>query len=200
MQTATAWKNLGSTWEAANERIVMVRLACKPINVSVIAAYAPINSKNQQMASTTSDPFYADLQTTLDKVPKSGMVLIIGDFNARIGVQQHPTSRIVVGPYAVDTINENGKHGEILTNSKERLDRWKDYFNGLLNVPSNVDPLTIQQIIPSTIDPNEQRRQDKAPSLKEVQCAIKQMKNGKASGNNGISPDIIKVGGLPIAK
>ncbi|CAF4894404.1 unnamed protein product, partial [Rotaria sp. Silwood1] len=47
-QAATAWKTLGSTWEAVNERIVMVRLACKPINVTVIAIYAPINSKNQQ--------------------------------------------------------------------------------------------------------------------------------------------------------
>ncbi|CAF4192759.1 unnamed protein product, partial [Rotaria magnacalcarata] len=59
-QATTAWKNLGSTWEAANERILMVLLACKPINVSGIAVYAPINSKNQQMTSTTSDPFYAD--------------------------------------------------------------------------------------------------------------------------------------------
>ncbi|CAF4234070.1 unnamed protein product, partial [Rotaria magnacalcarata] len=108
-QATTAWKNLGSTWEAANERILMVLLACKPINVSGIAVYAPINSKNQQMTSTTSDPFYADLQTTLDKVLKSDMVLIIGDFNARIGVQQHTTSRNVVGPYAVDAINENGE-------------------------------------------------------------------------------------------
>ncbi|CAF3917753.1 unnamed protein product [Rotaria magnacalcarata] len=94
------------------------------------------------------------------------------------------------------------KDGEILTNSKERLDRWKDYFNfnGLLNVPSNVDQLTIQQIIPATIDPNEQRRQDKAPSLTEVQCVLKQMKNGKVPGNNGISADIIKAGGLPMVK
>ncbi|CAF2079087.1 unnamed protein product, partial [Rotaria magnacalcarata] len=61
------------------------------------------------MANTTSYPFYADLQTTLDKVPKSDMVLIIDDFNARIDVQQHTTSSNVVGPRAVDTINENGE-------------------------------------------------------------------------------------------
>ncbi|CAF4976917.1 unnamed protein product, partial [Rotaria sp. Silwood1] len=108
-QATTAWKNLGSIWEAINERIVMVRLACKPINVTVIAVYAPVNPKNQQMASTTTDPFYTDLQSTLDKVPRSDMVLIIGDFNARIGMQQHTTSRTVVGPHAVDTINNNGE-------------------------------------------------------------------------------------------
>ncbi|CAF4952644.1 unnamed protein product [Rotaria sp. Silwood1] len=108
-QAATAWKTLGSTWEAVNERIVMVRLACKPINVTVIAIYAPINPKNQQQASSTTDPFYADLQATIKKVPKSDMLLIIGDFNARVGQEQHRTNSNVVGPHAVDTINDNGE-------------------------------------------------------------------------------------------
>ena len=75
----------------------------------VIAIYAPTNPKNQQQASSTTDPFYADLQATINKVPKSDMFLIIGDFNARVGQEQHRTSRNVVGPHAVDTINDNGE-------------------------------------------------------------------------------------------
>jgi exonuclease III len=450
-QATTAWKNLGSTWEAVNERIVMVRLACKPINVTVIAIYAPVNPKNQQQASSTTYPFYADLQATINQVPKCDMLLIIGDFNARVGQEQHRTSRNVVGPHAVDTINDNGerlvdfcsinnliicntffqhkpvhqkswmhpgsktwhmldytlvnkqfrssvedvrvhrtaagvigtdhhllrtklkfhlksrrkvaniqplrvdrknlknehlkmafqaqlnrrpqqptfsqtidqkytdfvdyvhqtsglifqqdgngrkhkewltdeildvvdkkakafldcqnfrgtsfesryrksycllrnlakkkietrqveywdelsmeienaikqhdpatayamirrlrggrakienlpifdKQGSLLTNSKDRLNRWKEYYNDLLNVPSIVDQATIQQIPPATITTSEQQRQDKTPTLSEVQCAIKQMKNGKAPGNDGISADVIKAGGLPMAK
>ncbi|CAF3715602.1 unnamed protein product [Rotaria socialis] len=451
-QATTAWKNLGSTWEAVNERIVMIRLAGKPINVTVIAIYAPINPKNQQQAGSTTDPFYEDLQKKINKVPKCVMLLIIGDFNARVGQEQHRTSSNVVGPHAVDTINDNGEHlvdfcsinnlimcntffqhkpvhqkswmhpgsktwhmldytlvnkkfrssvedvrvhrtatgaigtdhhllriklkfhlnsrrkiienqllrvdrkklkneqlkmafqahlnkqlqqptyspqtidqkytnfvdyvrqtsgsifqqdgngrkykewltdeildvvdrkakafldwqnfrgtsleakyrksycllrnlakkkiearqveywdelsmeienaikqhdpatayaiirrlrggrakienfpifdkqGCLLTNSEQRLNRWKDYFNDLLNVPSIVDQTTIQQIPPATITTSEQRRQDKTPTLSEVQCAIKQMKNGKAPGNDGISIDVIKAGGLPMAK
>ena len=428
----------------------MVRLACKPINVTVIAIYAPTNPKNQQRTSSTADPFYADLQVTVNKVPKSDMLLIIGDFNARIGQEQHQTSSSVVGPHAVDTINDNGerlidfcsinnliicntffqhksihqkswmhpgsktwhmldyalvnkrfrssvedvrvhrtaagavgtdhhllriklkfhlksrrkavniqppcvdqrklknaklkmafqvqlnrrpqqptsptidqkytdfaeyvrqtsvsifqqdrngrkhkgwltdeildvidkkakafldwqnfrgtchesryrksyrllrnlakkkiearqveywdelsieientikqhdtatayamirrlrggrakienhpildKQGCLLTNSKERLNRWKDYFNGLLNVPSVVNQATIQQIPSTAITISERERQDKTPTLNEVQCAIKQLKNGKAPGNDGISIDVIKAGGLPLAK
>ncbi|CAF3297940.1 unnamed protein product, partial [Rotaria sp. Silwood2] len=451
-QATTAWKSLDSTWEAVNERIIMVRLACKPINVTVIAIYAPTNPKTQQQASSTTDPFYADLQATINKVPKSDMFLIIGDFNARVGQEQHRTNSNVVGPHAVDTINDNGEHlvdfcsinnliicntffqhkpvhqkswmhpgsktwhmldytlvnkqfrssvedvrvhrtaagaigtdhhllriklkfhlksrrkvlniqplrvdrkklkneqlktafqvqlnrrlqqptsphqtidkkytdfvdyvrqtsgsifqqdrnvrkhkewltdeildvvdkkskafldwqnfrgtclesryrksycllrnlakkkiearqveywdelsmeienaikqhdpatayamirrlrggrakienlpifdkqGCLLTNSKERLNRWKDYFNDLLNVPSIVDQATIAQIPHATITISEQERQDKTPTLNEVQCAIKQMKNGKAPGNDGISIDLIKAGGLPLAK
>ncbi|CAF2766848.1 unnamed protein product [Rotaria sp. Silwood2] len=92
------------------------------------------------------------------------------------------------------------KHGELLTNSKQSLTRWKEYFNDLLNVPSHVDPITIQQIHAVTITTTEQRRQEQTPSLEEVQRAIKQMKNGKAPGNDGISADLIKAGGLPMAK
>ena len=35
-QATTAWENLGATWEAINERIAMVRLAGKPIHVTII--------------------------------------------------------------------------------------------------------------------------------------------------------------------
>lgn len=35
------------------------------------------------------------------------------------------------------------KNGHLLTNSSERLDRWKEHFNNLLNVPTQVNPITI---------------------------------------------------------
>ena len=109
-QATTAWKNLGETWQAINERIVMVRLAGKPINVTVIAVYAPVNPTDQKGVVTTTEPFYRDLQDTFDRLPKGDILLIIGDLNARVGKEQHLTSGNVVGPYVVDTINENGEH------------------------------------------------------------------------------------------
>ena len=109
-QATTAWKNLGATWEAINERIVMVRLVGKPIHVTIIGVYAPTNPTTQNGIVSKTEPFYMDLQATIDKVPKGDMLLIIGDVNARVGTDQHLTSGNVVGPYAVDEINENGKH------------------------------------------------------------------------------------------
>ena len=46
----------------------------------------------------------------MDKIPKGDMPLIIGDFNARVGIDQHLTSGSVFGPHAVDAINANEKH------------------------------------------------------------------------------------------
>ena len=46
----------------------------------------------------------------MDKIQKGDMPFIIGDFSARVGIDQHLTSGSVVGPHAVDAINENEKH------------------------------------------------------------------------------------------
>jgi len=97
-------------WEAVNERIIMVRLGCRPINISLIAVYAPINpSKGQKADMDVSDNFYINLQETVDKVPKGDMLLIVGDFNARVGKEVNQGPGNVVGPHTVDSINENGK-------------------------------------------------------------------------------------------
>ncbi|CAF4499732.1 unnamed protein product [Rotaria sp. Silwood2] len=87
----------------------MVRLHCAPVNVTLLAIYSPVNPNGQQMAINASDRFYADLQRAVNKTPPSDLLLIMGDFNARVGKQQHQTSGNVVGPHAVDHINENGK-------------------------------------------------------------------------------------------
>ena len=46
----------------------------------------------------------------MDKIPKGDRPLIIGELNAQVGIDQHLTNVNVVGPRAVDAINENGKH------------------------------------------------------------------------------------------
>ncbi|CAF1474310.1 unnamed protein product, partial [Didymodactylos carnosus] len=92
-QAAKVWKDSGSEWEAINDRIIMVRLGCKPINFIVLAVYAPINPSNGQKAqSAASVEFYKCLQAAMDKVSRRDMVLLMGDFNARVGLQQSQTA------------------------------------------------------------------------------------------------------------
>ena len=43
------------------------------------------------------------------KISKGDMPLMIGDISVRVGIDQHLTSGSVVGPHAVDAINENAK-------------------------------------------------------------------------------------------
>jgi exonuclease III len=104
---SNVWKESGSVWEAVNERIIMIRLRCKPIHVTIIAVYSPINPNGNKQTVEETDAFYLKLQQTVDKVPRGDMLLIIGDFNARVGKQKNQTSKNVIGPHAVDKINEN---------------------------------------------------------------------------------------------
>ena len=66
-EASHVWKNSGTEWEAVNERIIKIRMDCKPINVTIIAVYAPVNPSTTA-ASQSNDKFYSDLQDTLDKV------------------------------------------------------------------------------------------------------------------------------------
>ncbi|CAF3017156.1 unnamed protein product [Rotaria sp. Silwood2] len=69
--------------------------------------YAPVNPSNKTMADN-SDKFYTDLQETMDGISKKDMIVLMGDFNARVSQPQHPTAFRTVGSFVVDVQNENG--------------------------------------------------------------------------------------------
>ncbi|CAF4488350.1 unnamed protein product, partial [Rotaria sp. Silwood2] len=92
------------------------------------------------------------------------------------------------------------KYGNLLTNSNDRLDRWREYFSDLLNVPSTTDPTILHQIQPPPIASKEEQRQNKPPTLVEVEEAIRRMKSGKAAGHDGLPADVIKAGGRTLAR
>ncbi|CAF3909546.1 unnamed protein product [Rotaria sp. Silwood1] len=90
------------------------------------------------------------------------------------------------------------KQGNLLCSAGERLERFKEYFNELLNVKVIIDPTTANAIQPKNISPTEKNRQEKPPTIMEVQTALKQMKSGKAPGNDEITADSLKVEGTPV--
>ena len=90
--------------------------------------------------------------------------------------------------------------GCLILDAQERLDRWKEYFSKLLNVPSSIDPSVVHQIPAATITSAEELRQDMPPTLNEVEQEINKTKSGKAPGIDDISADILKAGGRPIVK
>ena len=62
-----------------------VRFQGKPFNITVIQAYAP-TSKDEE---AEVERFYEDLQDLLELTPKKDVVFIIGDWNAKVGSQEH---------------------------------------------------------------------------------------------------------------
>jgi hypothetical protein len=77
------------------------------------------------------------------------------------------------------------KTGTLLVNSLDEIERWKEYFEQLPNMNSVVD-----QIQPAHISVQEARRQEKPPTIGEVQQALNQMKNRRASGNDNVIVDL----------
>ena len=53
------------------------------------------------------DSCYAKLQEALDKIPKSDVVVMMGDFNAKVGQSDSPESS-AVGPHGLGERNERG--------------------------------------------------------------------------------------------
>ncbi|CAF4314787.1 unnamed protein product, partial [Rotaria sp. Silwood2] len=109
-EATNAWKNSGAQWEAVSSRLVTVRIECRPVPITIIAVYAPINPSNGVKNDIeTCDEFYKILQATIDKTHKSDMIMIMGDFNARVGVEQANTAGGTVGKHAIDKQNQNGR-------------------------------------------------------------------------------------------
>ena len=82
-----------------DERILTVRLAGKPLNMTLIQVYAPTNQATEQ----EKESFYARLQQAYEEVPKQDICIFCGDFNAKIG-EQAP-----IGQFAKGERNDNGE-------------------------------------------------------------------------------------------
>jgi hypothetical protein len=92
------------------------------------------------------------------------------------------------------------KDGNTLTNSEDRLNRWREYFDEMLNVNTMVDEQILQQIPKSTLDPKELSLQDDVPTVDEVVKAIQQFRNRRAPGKDEIPAELLKAGGLTLAE
>nr|VZI46851.1 unnamed protein product [Spirometra erinaceieuropaei] len=71
--------------------------------VTIISAYAPPMSS----PDAVRDKFYEDLHALLATVSKADKLIVLGDFNARVGTD-HTAWRGVLGPHGLRGSNDNG--------------------------------------------------------------------------------------------
>ena len=69
-----------------NDRMISVSLQGKPINITVIQVYAPTSNTEEAEVEW----FYEDLQDLVELTPKKDVLFIIGDWNAKVGIQETP--------------------------------------------------------------------------------------------------------------
>ena len=68
-------------WRPYNQRMITARFRGKYTNISVIQIYAPTNDAD----SEEKELFYNQLQELIDKCPKHDIIVVMGDFNAKVG-------------------------------------------------------------------------------------------------------------------
>ena len=69
-----------------NDRMISLRLQGKPYNITVVQDYAPTSNAEEAEVEW----FYEDLQDLLELTHKKDVLLIIGDWNTKVGSQETP--------------------------------------------------------------------------------------------------------------
>ena len=85
-----------------NDRMISVRFQGKPFNITAIQVYAPTSNAEEAEVEW----FYEDLQDLLELTPKKDVLLIIGDWNAKVGSQEIPR---ITGKFGLGVQNEAGQ-------------------------------------------------------------------------------------------
>ena len=85
-----------------NDRMISVRFQGKPFNITVIQACALTSNAEEGEV----ERFYEDLQDLLELTPKKDVLFIIGDWNAKVGIQETPG---VTGKFGLGVWNEAGQ-------------------------------------------------------------------------------------------
>ena len=75
------------SWSPVNDRIITARFN----RTSIVQVYAPTNDAEEE----AKDVFYEQVQNILDKIPKHNLVILMGDWNAKIGDQQDGEGGVV---------------------------------------------------------------------------------------------------------
>ena len=96
------WSKSVLGYNPKNDRTISIRFQGKPINITVIQVYAPTtDAKENEM-----EQFYADLQQLLDAAPKKDAIVIMGDWNAKVG---STTTAGITGKFGLGVRNEAGE-------------------------------------------------------------------------------------------
>ena len=93
-------------WEPVSSRIITAKFTTKKkdIRLNIIQCYAPTNDAEEEK----KDDFYQQLQAVLDRRGTKDITILMGDFNAKIGMDNTGYEDIM-GTHGLGQMNENGE-------------------------------------------------------------------------------------------
>ena len=89
-----------------SERIIMLKIKNEKIHINLISSYGPTSEQTRRKPEGTVK-FYNNLSSIINKTKLKEVLIIGGDFNAKVK-QEQKTSK-AIGKYAKSKINENGE-------------------------------------------------------------------------------------------
>ena len=101
----------GAQWSAVSSRLLLCKLkflhpgAGQCTWVTCIVGYAPIFHSSR----VVKEQFYSQLQQLIPRVPSDHDLVVLGDFNARVGTPQRDIWGKVCSPHGVGLGNDAGQ-------------------------------------------------------------------------------------------
>lgn len=91
-------------WHAVSDRILIARFRTRARPVTVVQLYAPTENEEENV----KEIFYSQLASTMRKIKKGDIKIVMGDLNAKVGSDNTHREHIM-GKEGVGTRNDNGE-------------------------------------------------------------------------------------------
>ena len=91
-------------WTPVSKRMIKARFYSRYKKMTVIQVYAPTN----EAADEEKEDFYNQLQDVIADCNKHDLIVVMGDFNAKVG-EDNTSREEVIGRHGVGIINDNGE-------------------------------------------------------------------------------------------
>ena len=84
-------------WNPVSDRIITARFNSKYIKTTCVQVYAPTNDAEPEV----NDEFYEQLQAVIKRAPSHDMLVMMGDWNAKVG-RPNQDEEGIVGKHALE--------------------------------------------------------------------------------------------------
>ena len=87
-----------------SSRLITIRLRAVPFNITIVQAYAPTSENDDKKI----EECYDQLQNVIEQAPKKDILVVQGDWKAKVGRDACRNWQGICGPFCNDDTNERG--------------------------------------------------------------------------------------------
>ena len=88
-----------------SSRLISIRVSSKPQNITIIQAYAPTSDYDDDQV----EEFYENLESIIAKTPKKDILIVEGDWNAKVGPDAYSNWPGTAGRFGIGETNDRGQ-------------------------------------------------------------------------------------------